>query len=249
MALAAAFLLGVLLFGDDAASAQETTPDTRLETVKNVSAAPGPVPDTVLLQWDPVADAAAYWIYLEMSRGYRGRFWERAFDGSLSLETITGLEGGREYNFYVVAASADGRMSERSEEATATPEKADPETVRYNNHNHRVALVLYAQPYGDELHIAIAIVDPTDSLHRSTEIIKIKAQIVVNMLDRYFGSDDWTSQNNFYSGTYAPATNPPGGPRSTFNAGDLYLKTDDCNICQHDGSAWGKTPIMAMQCD
>ena len=239
----------MLSFGILTVSAQESTPAPRLDTVGDVTAEPGAVPGTVVLQWEPVAEATIYWIYLQTIYGTQGRFWPRAVDGALRTETVTGLYGGKGYRFHVMAVSDAGQTSEWSEAVEATPTKPEDEEVLYNDHNHRVALVQYVRPYGDEIQIAIAIGDPTNSGPKSTDIIKIKAESLVKVLDRHFRGDEWRSGNRFYSGTDAPATTPPDAPSIGFKAGDLYLKVDDCDIYGHDGEAWGETPVMAMQCD
>ena len=217
--LIAALSLSVLSSVNEPASAQNGTPGAPLENVSNVIAEPGAVPGTVILQWGPVIGATAYFIYLETSRGAEGRYWQRVIDGALSQETITGLKGGVEYDFQILAASAAGKFRDTgqysedwSEKVSATPNKVDPDTVLYNDHNHRVALVQYVPAYGDEIQIAIAIGDPTNSLHQSTDIIKIKAESIVKVLDKHLGGDDWRSGNNFYSGTNAPVSSPPDGP-------------------------------------
>ena len=254
--LITALSLGVLSSVNEPASAQDGTPGAPLENVSNVIAEPGAVPGTVILQWDPVAGATAYFIYLETSRGAEGRYWQRVIDGALSQETITGLTGGVEYDFLILAASAAGKFRDTgqysddwSEKASATPNKVDRDTVLYNDHNHRVALVQYVPSYGDEIQIAISIGDPTNSLHQSTDIIKIKAESIMNVLDKHFGGDEWRIGNNFYSGTELLPNVRPDTRRTRYQAGDLFLKTDDCDIYRYDGSTWGETPVMAMQCD
>ena len=111
-----------------------------LGTPTGLSAAPGSEAGEVVLCWTPAANATVHWVYLQKADGTDGRYWETSLAGDANTATITGLQAGETYRFWVQAgqAQADG-TTQRSEwsnavdavagEASMTASSAAPDLV------------------------------------------------------------------------------------------------------------------------
>ena len=81
----------------------EATSSGPLGNPTNLTAAPGDQSGEVDLRWTPAANATAHWVYLARVGGGDSRYWENAFAGDANTATITGLEPGKTYRFWVQA--------------------------------------------------------------------------------------------------------------------------------------------------
>ena len=96
-----------------------------LGTPTGLSAAPGSEAGEVVLRWTPAANATVHWVYLQKADGTDGRYWETSLAGDANTATITGLEVGQTYQFWVRAgqgqATGDPVVSEWSNLGEALP--------------------------------------------------------------------------------------------------------------------------------
>ena len=96
-----------------------------LGTPTGLSAAPGSQSGEVVLRWTPAANATVHWVYLQKADGTDGRYWETSLAGDANTATITGLEVGQTYQFWVRAgqgrATGDPVVSEWSNLGEALP--------------------------------------------------------------------------------------------------------------------------------
>ena len=78
----------------------------------------------VVLRWTPAAAATVHWIYFQKADGTGGGHWPTALAGDATTATITGLQAGQEYEFWVRAgqeqAAGTTHRSEWSNAAQAT---------------------------------------------------------------------------------------------------------------------------------
>ena len=78
----------------------------------------------VVLRWTPAAAATVHWIYFQKADGTGGGHWPTALAGAATTATISGLDVGQEYEFWVRAgqeqAAGTTHRSEWSNAAQAT---------------------------------------------------------------------------------------------------------------------------------
>ena len=104
-------------------------PQTPLASPTNLSAASGPNPGEVTLNWTPAAGAVLNWVWSMKLDGTDYR-WHQAAAGAGSL-IITGLDAGEPHQFLVIAIFAPGEGGSParwtfSNFATGAPQVAPP---------------------------------------------------------------------------------------------------------------------------
>ena len=98
----------------------DASPSGTLDNPTGLTATPGSHAGEVVLRWTPAANATVHWIYLARADGADSRYWDTALAGDANTATITDLQAGETYRFWVQAgqAQADG-TTQRSEWSNA----------------------------------------------------------------------------------------------------------------------------------